>query len=59
MTEKDKEIQTLRSENKALQARVTKLEQEIVRWEKCHEQDMEDNVRLMNQVNFLIGSDPI
>ena len=57
MTEKDKELNELRRENRQLKARVAQLEAEITKWEHCHRQDMEDNIRLKNQVAFLTGSD--
>ena len=40
-----------------LKAENEKMKKEIVRWEHCHRQDMEDNIRLKNQVAFLTGSD--
>ena len=57
MTDKDKELQVLRKENKALKFEIEKLKHEICKWERCHRQDMEDNIRLKNQVSFLTGSD--
>lgn len=57
MTDKDKELQALRKENKALKFEIEKLKHEISKWERCHRQDMEDNIRLKNQVSFLTGSD--
>ncbi len=64
MTEKDKEIQELRRENQRLtreieklNSRIRSLERDNTQWEHCHRQDMEDNIRLKNQVAFLTGSD--
>ena len=59
MDEKDLEIQNLRKENRQLTARIKKLETEVMNWEHCHRQDMADNIRLRNQVAFLMGWDPI
>ena len=57
MTEKDKELNELRRENRKLKAIVEKLEAEITKWEHCHRKDMEDNIWLKNQVAFLTASD--
>ena len=57
MTEQDKELQALRKEIRMLKAENEKMKKEITRWEHCHRQDMEDNIRLKNQVAFLTGSD--
>ena len=57
MTEQEKELQALRKEIRMLKAENGKMKKEIARWEHCHRQDMEDNIRLKNQVAFLTGSD--
>ena len=57
MTDQDKELQALRKEIRMLKAENEKMKKEIVRWEHCHRQDMEDNIRLKNQVAILTGSD--
>ena len=57
MTEQDKELQALRKEIRMLKFENAKLKQEITKWEHCHRQDIEDNIRLKNQVAFLTGSD--
>ena len=66
MTDQDKELQALRKEirmlkfeNQKLKHEITneKMKREIARWEHCHRQDMEDNIRLKNQIAFLTGSD--
>ena len=66
MTEIGIDKQELLRENKRLQKEVRdlkfanqKLQQEISKWEHCHRQDMEDNLRLHNQVSFLMGWDPV
>ena len=59
MTEKDKELNELRRENRQLKARVAQLETEITKWEHCHRQDMADNLRLRNQIAMLMGWDPV
>ena len=59
MTEKDKELNELRRENRQLKARVVQLETEITKWEHCHRQDMADNLRLRNQIAMLMGWDPV
>ena len=62
MNEKDKELNKLRNENARLRdevaelrTRVAALQMDITRWEHCHRQDMEDNLRLKNQVAQLLG----
>ena len=62
MTKMDLDMQELQRENKRLQKEVRdlkfenqKLQHEIAKWEHCHRQDMEDNLRLRNQVSFLSG----
>lgn len=55
MNEKDKELNELRRENTALKFENQKLRHEITKWEHCHRQDMEDNLRLKNQMAQLLG----
>lgn len=55
MTEKDEELNELRRENTALKFENQKLKRENSKWEHCHRQDMEDNLRLKNQVAQLLG----
>ena len=57
MADQGMDLQQLRRENQALKAENEKMKKEIARWEHCHRQDMEDNIRLKNQVAFLTGSD--
>ena len=59
MTDKDRELQELRRENKALKFEIEKLKHEISKWEHCHRQDMADNLRLRNQIAMLMGWDPV
>lgn len=66
MTEIGIDKQELLRENKRLQKEVRdlkfenqKLQQEISKWEHCHRQDMEDNLRLQNQVAMLMGWDTV
>ena len=59
MTDKDKELQALRKENKALKFEIEILKHEITKWEHCHRQDMADNLRLRNQIAILMGWDPV
>lgn len=64
MAEKGRKLADLIRENKMLRLEIADLKCkiaflniQITRWERCHRQDMEDNIRLKNQVSFLTGSD--
>ncbi len=56
MTDQEWELQELRKKVGRLLSENAKLKKEIARWEHCHRQDMEDNIRLKNQVASLTAA---